>query len=90
MYAIRKRYKHSILSEIAFEVNEDVNDKSRDQTPRFSTIHGYKGLDSKVVVMCDLEQIKEEDKATLLYIGASRARTLLYLVGSEDFWLNNI
>ena len=40
--------------------------------------------------MCDLEQIKEEDKATLLYIGASRARTLLYLVGSEDFWLNNI
>ena len=85
-----KRYKHSILSEIAFEVNEDVNDKSRDQTPRFSTIHGYKGLDSKVVVMCDLEQIKEEDKATLLYIGASRARTLLYLVGSEEFWLNNI
>ena len=85
-----KRYKHSILSEIAFEVNEDVNDKSSDQTPRFSTIHGYKGLDSKGVVMSDLEQIKEEDKSTLLYIGASRARTLLYLVASEEFWTNNI
>ena len=35
-----KRYKHSILSEIAFEVKEDVNDKSRDKTTRFTTIHG--------------------------------------------------
>ncbi len=80
-----KRYENSILCTMELEVNKDVNDISCNNLPKFSTIHGFKGLDSKVVIMCDLEKIKEEDKSTLLYIGASRARTLLYLVGKDEF-----
>jgi superfamily I DNA/RNA helicase len=46
----------------------------RDRGVRFSSIRAFKGLESPVVVLCELEDL---DAATLnqqLYVGMSRAR----------------
>lgn len=40
----------------------------------FSTIHAFKGMESPVVVLCDLENIDSEEPQALLYTGMSRAR----------------
>jgi hypothetical protein len=43
----------------------------------FSTMHGFKGLERKVVLAIDLERIGEEQVQLLHYVGLSRAQTLL-------------
>lgn len=47
----------------------------------FSTIQGFKGLDSKVVILIDLDKSREGFLNSYTYIGISRARSLLYVVG---------
>ncbi len=46
----------------------------------FSTIHGFKGMESPVIVMCDLDTIDSEEPQTLLYVGMSRARSHLTIL----------
>ena len=41
---------------------------------RFSSIRGYKGLESPVVVLCELEDIEDETTDQQLYVGISRAK----------------
>ena len=41
---------------------------------RFSSIRGFKGLESPVVILCELEDIDEETIDQQLYVGMSRAR----------------
>ena len=51
---------------------------------RVATIHRYKGLESPVVVLAEVDgRIGEEDLASLLYVGATRARSHLVVVASE-------
>ncbi len=51
---------------------------------RVATIHRYKGLESPVVVLCELDgRVGEEDLAGLLYVGATRARSHLVVVCSD-------
>ena len=52
----------------------------------FATIQGFKGLDSKVVVLVDVDEILENNFSKYIYISATRARTLLYIIGTNDFW----
>ncbi len=40
----------------------------------FSSIRGFKGLESPVVVLCELEDLDEETQSSQLYVGVSRAR----------------
>ena len=42
----------------------------------FSTIHSFKGLERKIVIIVDVEKYSD---TKLLYIGLSRARTALYI-----------
>jgi hypothetical protein len=52
---------------------------------RVSTIHSFKGLESPVVVMTELEQLERrqrEYQQLLLYVGLSRARSHLIIIGS--------
>ena len=52
---------------------------------RVATIHRYKGLESSVVVLAELdERITDADLDRLVYVGATRARTHLAIVASED------
>ncbi len=78
-----KRYQNSILSRAGVAVSENFDDETRD-LPHYSTIQSFKGLDSKVVILCGLENIPEENYSKFLYIAATRARTLLYVMGRPE------
>lgn len=49
----------------------------------FSTIQAFKGLEGEAVVLVDINDIERDRSRGLLYVGASRARTLLAVVRSE-------
>lgn len=82
-----KRYQNSKLSQAGVAVNElkdgFVPDEKR---PVYATIQGFKGLDAKVVILCDVDALRREKFSQYMYIAGTRARTLLYIVGSQDFW----
>jgi len=82
-----KKYSNSMLSEIGVAVNElgDSFD-AKSLLPKFATIQGFKGLDAKIVILVDVDNIKDENWSRFMYIAGTRARTLLYVVGSEEFW----
>lgn len=82
-----KKYHNSILAETGIEVNElgDGYD-STSELPVYATIQGFKGLDAKVVILIDIEHIREDNFSKFLYIAGTRARTLLYIVAANEFW----
>lgn len=84
-----KKYRNSGVYEAGIEVMELGVDEEKENLPRFATIQGYKGLDSKIVILCDVDNISERNYSRFIYIAATRARTLLYIVGSEEFWKNH-
>lgn len=82
-----KKYSNSILEETGIKVNElgdhfDYNSP----LPRYATIQGFKGLDAKIVILVDVDNILDKNFSRLMYIAGTRARTLLYVVASQDFW----
>jgi superfamily I DNA/RNA helicase len=51
---------------------------------RVATIHRYKGLEAPVVVLAEMDaRVPEAELASLLYVGASRARSHLVVVCAE-------
>lgn len=54
---------------------------------RLSTISGFKGLESKAVLLIDIDCFSESVQQNLNYVGISRATSLLYIIydkSSED------
>jgi hypothetical protein len=52
---------------------------------RLSTIHRFKGLESPVVILAEVDsRVAAEQLPGLLYVGASRARTHLVVIGASD------
>lgn len=49
----------------------------------FATIQSFKGMESSVVVFCDIEQVETDEPQALLYTGMSRARSLLVMLVHE-------
>lgn len=49
----------------------------------FSTIHAFKGLESAVVIVCDVEDIAKDRDRSLMYVGMSRARSYLIVLLHE-------
>jgi hypothetical protein len=58
-------------------------DSSDPNKIRFSTVAGYKGLESEAVLLTGFTGLDETSTLSLLYVGASRARALLSLVLDE-------
>ncbi len=54
---------------------------TRDNEIECSSIHGFKGLERSVIFLAELEHA-DFDKDKLVYIGASRARNLLIVLGA--------
>ena len=50
---------------------------------KFSTIHSFKGLESPVVIIVDIDELDSEEHRSLLYVAMSRARSFLILMVSE-------
>ena len=82
-----KRYQNSMIGKAGIEVNElgDDFDASID-LPIYGTIQGFKGLDAKIVIITGVDSIRPENFSRFLYIAGTRARTLLYIVASKEFW----
>ena len=64
-----------------FDCSRSLNTPQR--CIRFSTIHSFKGLESQVVIMVDIEEVDDDKSQSLLYVGMSRARSLLILLIHE-------
>ena len=55
----------------------------------YCTVHAFKGMESQVVILTDIENIKGRQSESLLYIGMSRAKIRLCILMSEkcrDDW----
>lgn len=79
-----RRFESSVASEVTtvkVAPIEGLNEAGEEI--RFSTIHGFKGLESPVVILCDIESIDDEKDRALLYVGMSRARSHLIVLLQE-------
>lgn len=56
----------------------------RDDSLKFCTVHSFKGLDAKVVILIEIEHFEDEKSRELNYIGISRARSLLDIYYRES------
>ena len=52
---------------------------------RFSTIYAFKGLESKVVIVVDVEEAQGNKWQSLMYVAMSRASSLLFLYVNVGF-----
>jgi superfamily I DNA/RNA helicase len=50
---------------------------------RFMTIHSFKGLESDVVFLIDIDDLEAPASRSAVYVGASRARAILYVLLSS-------
>ena len=83
-----RRREHSALAEVQKISHFPIVDVTSTQRNfraalKFSTIHSFKGLESSVVILLGIEEIDTEEWQSLLYVGMSRARSLLVLMISE-------
>ena len=51
---------------------------------RFCTIHSFKGLESEVVILTDVEEVNGDSSRLLNYTGISRAKVRLYLFYDQE------
>lgn len=58
-------------------VEQFASTDSRIPTFRFATAAAFKGMESKIVVLCDVDRIETDEDRSLLYVAMSRARSLL-------------
>lgn len=85
-----ENHKITILSPVKWE-NSVVDSLNIGQIKRyktgvknsilFSTIQAYKGLENSVIILIDIETFEQEK---LMYVGLSRARTVLYVLETEN------
>jgi hypothetical protein len=65
----------------------DVQDHTptRSSVPviRYTTAHAFKGLESPVVILCDIDQVGDGEPQSLLYVAMSRARSHLIMFVHE-------
>ena len=57
--------------------------KARQDELRFSTISAFKGLEARVVILADVDNLTEASRKLLNYVAISRAETLLYVFYSN-------
>jgi hypothetical protein len=50
----------------------------------FSTIQAFKGLESEAVLLIDVDDIESKQMEALLYVGASRGRTMLGVLRKDE------
>lgn len=58
--------------------------EEKDDCIKFSTIHSFKGLESKIIILCDVDKTDDIDSKVLNYVAISRAKLLLYVLCSKN------
>ena len=76
------RFRNSASSLITgTPVSPDVADRGK--AVFFSTIHSFKGLESPVVILTDIDTLADEARMNILYVGMTRAKSALYILAQE-------
>jgi len=65
-------------------IEQSASKVGRTPTFRFATASAFKGMESKIVVLCDVDRIDGDDERSLLYVAMSRARSLLTVLLHES------
>ena len=83
-----RRLENSALATVEQVCDAPLVDSSRSLNTdqrciRYSTIHSFKGLESQVVMLVDIDEVDDDRSRSLLYVGMSRARSLLILMIQE-------
>ena len=80
-----RRLEHSSLKDGLIDVPyplvwwEDISPESHEGQLyiTYSTLHAFKGLESKTIILCDVTDLESELSRHQLYVGASRGRAIL-------------
>ena len=75
-----KALRHQPLPKPAKWVEEDIQTEN---TVLLDTVKRFKGLESPVVFLWGFDALDLNAEAEILYVGMSRAKSLLYLVGQR-------
>lgn len=73
----------NFLKEIADVKKINEYTKNDKDYIKFSTIHSFKGLESKIIILCDVDDIDNINSKMLNYVAISRAKLLLYILCDE-------
>jgi hypothetical protein len=65
------------------DVQDHTPTRSRVPVIRYATAQAFKGLESPVVVLCDIESVGDGEPQSLLYVAMSRARAHLIVLVHE-------
>lgn len=83
------RFSNSAASMVTEFKISDRRDSGK-ETIFFSTIHSFKGLESPVVILSDIDNLTDEARMNILYVGMTRAKSALYILTHEktakQFW----
>ena len=73
------RFDNSVVSELK-DYPVSLERTRRENMIFFSTVHAFKGLESPVIILTDFDSLDREQRKHLLYVGMTRARSVLYLL----------
>lgn len=81
-----RRLQRSALGETLFDVPYPLTEEPgpSDRAIGFSTIQGFKGLESDVVVLVDIDGITETEERYRIYVATTRARAHLLIALPES------
>jgi superfamily I DNA/RNA helicase len=68
---------------VAMQLDSVISASRSDKHIFFSTIQAFKGLESPVIILTDIESLDRESQKHLLYVGMTRAKTLLYILANK-------
>jgi len=66
------------------DIGDIASTRSRVPVIYFSTTQAFKGMESPVVVLCDVEHVSEHETQALLYVAMSRARSHLVVIAHSN------
>jgi hypothetical protein len=72
-----RRGKRSIS---VHELRDGAETRRSSSSVGFATVYAFKGMESRIVIFCDVEQVEADEPQALLYTGMSRARSLLVML----------
>ena len=67
-------------------VDGETIDRPSNRSVCFHTIQSYKGLDSAAVILVDVEDFFDDRQRSAIYVGGSRARSLLSVCIPQSSW----
>ena len=83
-----RRLENSALASVEQVGDIPLGDSSRTlevagECMTYSTVHSFKSLESRVVIIVDIDDVEDPRSQSLLYVGRARARALLILMAHE-------